>query len=122
MIEPPTSRTHPLFRKSILIPVGLLLASVLTFVAGQLVARQHAAEIDTRITTEIVRAFDDVEERFDSMQSELLELAQSIGSSPEIREGLRVSSGPQQAPSEQVVSYFSSLDTPELVSVELYSP
>ncbi|NND72373.1 MAG: HAMP domain-containing protein [Rhodothermales bacterium] len=90
--------------------------------AGQLVARQHAAEIDTRITTEIVRAFDDVEERFDSMQSGLLELAQSIGSSPEIREGLRVSGGPLQAPSEQVVSYFSSLDTPELVSVELYSP
>ena len=81
-------------KRDLYISLGLLLACALTYLVGEFVASKHEATIDTRIAAEIVEAFDEVEDRFDSMQEELLGIAQKIGSSnrrpgPRARQAIR---------------------------------
>ena len=105
------------------ITVLLLLAAVATVLVRQVVLNRQASNIEGQITGEVVSSLADAESRFKLMQDDLLRTGIEISRSQRIVEALRgVSTDESDESNHAIVSYFSELEMPQWVSVELYDP
>ncbi len=108
-------------RRFAAISLGLILFIPITWGARELSLRSVRADVETRQSVALSRAFAGIQEDFERQQTELLELARSLASDERVRTGL-ADWTPGARPGERLVRFLTSTDLPDRVAVEVYDP
>lgn len=108
-------------RRFIAVACVLLLLITLTWLARELYVGYVAGRAEDLQREVVTEALDEIEERFNEMQDEMLERARQVGSASVVVQGLRVRARTelQEGPVE-LVDYFAELDVSRTTSIELY--
>lgn len=110
-----------LLRRFIAVACVLVLLIPLTWLARELYVGYVAGRAEDLQREVVTEALDEIEERFNEMQDEMLERARQVGNASVVVQGLRVRARTelQEGPVE-LVDYFAELDVSRTTSIELY--